>query len=66
MKSKMIDVNNAEIEPGWEWFVFKKRSQRNRKARFNEKRRSARMEAASTSIIPLFELGIEIAQLPQQ
>jgi len=28
-----IDINKTEIEVGWEWFVFKKRSQRAQKQR---------------------------------
>jgi hypothetical protein len=30
MKRKTVDINKIKIEAGWEWFVFKKRSQRAR------------------------------------
>jgi hypothetical protein len=30
---KYINIDNVEIEPGWEWFVFKKRSQGARRAK---------------------------------
>jgi len=33
MKREANDINKTEIEAGWEWLIFKKRSQRARKQR---------------------------------
>jgi hypothetical protein len=30
---KSIDINNTDLEDGWEWLIFKRRSQRNRRIR---------------------------------
>ena len=38
----MINIDEIEIERGWEWFVFKKRSQRARKARMSGSRERTR------------------------
>jgi len=39
MKQEAIDINNPNIEGGWESFVFKKRSQRNQKKRHRKCRK---------------------------
>ncbi len=36
MNPEIIDISKTDIEDGWEWFVFKKRSQRARKKRLRE------------------------------
>jgi hypothetical protein len=38
MKRNIVNINNNQIEPGLEWFVLKKRSQRTKKARFRRKK----------------------------
>jgi hypothetical protein len=42
MKQETIDINKIEIEPGFEGFVFKKRSQRRSKAKWKIRSGSGR------------------------
>ena len=35
---KTINIAGNDIEPGWEWFVFKKRAQLARRHKFRNKR----------------------------
>ena len=38
VKQEPIEIGNPVIEDGWEWFVLKKRSQRNRKSRLRRRK----------------------------
>lgn len=41
MEYKNVDINETDIKPGLEWFVFKKRPQKARRQKFSRRKEAA-------------------------